>query len=315
MNEGILISLPRRLKSLLLRNMALQSRRDIIAMHLSRTDDEVIFPLIPHIAPIWPPDKRIENVKARRTTFRRLVRNKMIFFKFLQSINPSMKDMLSEVADKADDADSIVNLTRNFQEEQRKKHQRIFEIQTEAYLRAERKKPAWGKVREDEYKNGWQKLPRTSHLVASNGNSNNLPSQTLSERHVSIAKIEESTSMIVQREIQLSRRGKDGELVFPEKNDVIYFPQIYNSNKEVKRPVNDPRFQRLLTSLVPPASKREIEFRHIRNSDSHGTKDAIEYRREYTLQSRLSAKSLHDKWLETMTPQYHKNNVSTSIYN
>lgn len=95
-------------------------------MHLNKTE-EVIFPLIVHITPIWPPEKRMENVKARRTTFRRLVRNKMILLKFLQSIDPSFKaDFASEVAEKVDDKGSIVTLTRNFREKQRQKHQRIY---------------------------------------------------------------------------------------------------------------------------------------------------------------------------------------------
>ena len=120
----------------------MQSTRDMIEMHLNSAD-EVKFPVIPHIAPIWPPDKRIEYVKARKAAFRRFVRKKMILFKFLQSMNSGMKDLFSEVVDSRDDANSIVNLTRNFQEEQRKKHERIFEIQTEAYHRVERKKTAW----------------------------------------------------------------------------------------------------------------------------------------------------------------------------
>lgn len=94
-------------------------------MHLNKTE-EVIFPLIVHITPIWPPEKRIENVKARRATFRRLVRNKMILFKFLQTINPSFKDFASEVAEKVDDKESIVTLARNFREKSKGKNISVF---------------------------------------------------------------------------------------------------------------------------------------------------------------------------------------------
>lgn len=288
-------------------------------MHLNRTE-EVIFPLIPHVTPIWPPEKRIENVKARRANFRRLVRNKMILFKFLQSINPTFKDFVSEVAEKVDDEHNIVSLTRNFHEEQRKKDQRIYEIQMEAFLREERKKSALGKLRESECYCGWQKLPRTS-MVASKGNSNNSTNQTFirdlqltTEKRQDTLKIEDSASTKDQHrklsKAQTFRRSNQDEVVFPQKHDAIYFPQIYRHDKEAKRPVNDPRFERLLTSLVPPANRSETEFRNIgtgRNISS--TKG-----RERTLQSRLSGKSLHEKWLETMEPKYNEKNVSTSFY-
>lgn len=289
-------------------------------MHLNKTE-EVIFPLIVHITPIWPPEKRIENVKARRATFRRLVRNKMILFKFLQTINPSFKDFASEVAEKVDDKESIVTLARNFREEQRQKHQRIYEIQREAYLREERKKIAWDRERENECCCGWQKLPRTS-LVASMENSNNLTGKTFTndfqltnEKSQDTSKIEDITSTNARyRKIskaRTSRRRKDVDVVFLEQNDAIYFPQLYRPDEEVKRPVNDPRFKRLMTSLVPPANKNETEFISRDTSLSKRFKDKAS-----TLQSRLSGKSLHEKWLETMELKYKEKNASrTSIHN
>ena len=296
---------------------AVQSRSDIIA-------EEIIFPLIPHVTPIWPPEKRIENVKARRANFRRLVRNKMILFRFLQSINPTFKDLSSEVvAEKVvdDDGDSIVTLTRNFHEEQRKKHERIYEIQMEAYHRAERKKSVW--VKERELECGWPRLLTRERLVTSKGNSNNLTNnQTLmkdlqlTEKHRTIPKIEDNTSSTKATHRKLSRaqtfiRNSEYELDFPKKNDAIYFPQIYRSDKEAKRPVNDPRFERLLTSLVPPASRSETEFRNRGTSRDKATKG-----KESMLRSRLSGKCLHEKWLGTITPKYNEKNVSTTrIYN
>ena len=261
----------------------MQSTRDMIEMHLNSTD-EVKFPLIPHIAPIWPPDKRIEYVKARKAAFRRFVRKKMILFRFLQSMNSGMKDLFSEVVDSGDDANSIVNLTRNFQEEQRKKHERIFEIQTEAYHRAERKKTAWGKSRFDEDR---CKVPRQSLTVTSKGNLNYSSSQTY------------YTSVIFQRETALLlRRNKTDEVVFPQKNGVMSFPQMDSSNKDAKHPVSDPRFQRLLTCLVPPANKGEFDHE---NMNPRRAKENRGYRRD-KVQSRLSGKTLHEKWLATMTP-------------
>lgn len=294
--------------------MAVQSRSEIIARHLNRTE-EVIFPLIPHVTPIWPPEKRIENVKARRANFRRIVRNKMILFRFLQSINPTFKEFVSEVAEKVDDEDSIVALTRNFQEEQRRKRQRIYEIQTEAFLREERQKRPWDKVRESGYYYDWQKLPRTS-MAANNGNSSNLAhqaftnnSQLTTKKHRDTSKIEDSISGKEQYrkliKVQTYRRSNGEDVVFPQRNDAIYLPQIYRQHKEAKRPINDPRFERLLTSLVPSANRGEADFRNIDASRSISSKG-----RERTLQSRLSGKSLHEKWLETMEPKHNKKNVS-----
>ena len=299
----------------------MQSRSGIIAMHVNRTE-EVIFPLIPHVTPIWPPEKRIENVKARRANFRRLVRNKMILFKFLQSINPTFKDFVSEVVEKVDDEHNIIALTRNFHEEQRIKTQRIYEIQMEAFHREERKKSAWAKVRENEYYGGLQKLPRTS-MVATKGNSNILTDQTLMKdwqltpekrRHTSKIEDHGASTKDQHRELskaQTPRRRKDDEVVFPPQNVAIYLPQIYRQDKEAKRPVNDPRFERLLTSLVPTENRTETEFRDIGTGRSISSTKG----RERTLQSRLSGKSLHEKWLETMEPKYNEKNVSTSFYN
>ena len=279
-------------------------------MHLNKTD-ELMFPLIVHITPIWPPEKRIENVKARRTTFRRLVRNKMILLKFLQSINPSFKDFASEVPEKVDDKESIVTLTRNFREEQRQKHQRVYEIQMEAYLREERKKPAWRRVRDIENSSGWQELPRTS-LTANNSTVQTFTKdfQLTNEKYQDTSNTEELTNAQYRRNSKASttRRSKKVDDIFAEQNDAIYFPQLYRPHKDVKNPVNDPRFERLMTSLVPLADKNEKEFNSRDASLKSGFKDKASI-----LQTRLNGKSLHEKWLETMEPKYNEKNASRVI--
>ena len=302
--------------------MAVQSRSEIIATHLNKTE-EVIFPLIVHITPIWPPEKRIENVKARKGTFRRLVRNKMILFQFLQSINPSFKDFAaSEVRpEKVDDKESIVTLTKNFREQQRQKHQRIYEIQMDAYLREERKKIAWGKVRENKRSSGWQKPPRTS-LAASKEISNNSTVQTFTKdlqltngKYRDTSKVEGVTSSNTPyrrlSKARKTRQSNEVDVVFPEQNDTTSSPQLYRHEKDVKRPVDDPRFERLMTSLVPSAKKIETDF---------SSRDTVLEKRYLDkgsiLQRRLNGKSLHEKWLETMEPKYSEKNASrTSIHN
>lgn len=301
--------------------MAVQSRSEIIATHLNKTE-EVIFPLIVHITPIWPPEKRIENVKARKGTFRRLVRNKMILFQFLQSINPSFKDFaVSEVPEKVDDKESIVTLTKNFREEQRQKHKRIYEIQMDAYLREERKKIAWGRVRGNECNSGWQKPPRTS-LAASKEISNNSTVQTFTkdlqltnEKYRDTSKLENVTSSNTRyrrlTKARKTRRSNEVDVVFPEQNDTTSSPQLYRHDKDVKRPVDDPRFERLMTSLVPSAKKIETDF---------SSRDTVLKKRYLDkasiLQRRLNGKSLHEKWLETMEPKYNEKNASRkSIHN
>ena len=278
--------------------MAVQPSSEVIAMHLNKTD-EVIFPLIVHITPIWPPEKRIENVKARRTTFRRLVRNKMILLKFLQSINPSFKDFASEVEEKVDDKDSIVTLTRNFREEQRQKHQRVYEIQMEAYLREERKKTTWRSVRGIKNSSGWQELPRTS-LTANNSTVQTFTKdfQLTKEKYQDTSNTEDITLTNARyrrnSKAWTTRRSKQVDVVFAEQNDATYLPQLYRSHKDVKHPVNDPRFERLMTSLVPLGNKNETEF----NSREGRFTDKASI-----LKYRLNGKSLHEKWLETMEPK------------
>ena len=278
--------------------MAVQPSSEIIAMHLNKTD-EVIFPLIVHITPIWPPEKRIESVKARRTTFRRLVRNKMIILKFLQSINPSFKDFVSEVAEKVDDKDSIVTLTRNFREEQRQKHQRVYEIQMEAYLREERKKTAWRGIRDIENSSGWQELPRAS-LIANNSTVQTFTKDfQLTEQKYQDTSNPEDITLTNARyrrnsKAWTTRRNKQVDVAFAGQNDAIYFPQLYRPHKDVKHPLNDPRFERLMTSLVPLGNKNETEF----NSREGRFKDKASI-----LKNRLNGKSLHEKWLETMEPK------------
>ena len=313
-------SFPRGERSILRLKMVVQSSSEIIATHLNKTE-QVIFPLIVHITPIWPPEKRIENVKARKGTFRRLVRNKMILFQFLQSINPSFKDFASsEVPEKVDDKESIVTLTKNFREEQRQKHQRIYEIQMDAYLREERKKNAWGRVRGNKCSSGWQKLPRTS-LAASKEISNNSTVQTfmkdlqLTNEHRDTSNVEDVTSSITRyrrlSKARKTRRSNEVDVVFPEQNDTTSSPQLYRHEKDIKRPVDDPRFERLMTSLVPSAKKIETDF---------SSRDTVLKKRYLDkasiLQRRLNGKSLHEKWLETMEPKYNEKNASrTSIHN
>ena len=312
---------PAERKVSVLRNMAVQSSSEIIATHLNKTQ-EVIFPLIVHVTPIWPPEKRIEIVKARRTTFRRLVRNKMIIVKFLQSISPSFKGFASEVAENVDDKDSIVTLTRNFCEEQRQKRQRIYEIQMEAYLREERKKTAWGRARENDWSCGWQKLPKAS-LAASNDISNNSAVQTFKkdfqltnekyqDTHSKFEDVAQTNALYRRNgKAKTTRRSKEMDAVFGEHDEAIYFPQLYRPDKDVKHPVNDPRFERLMALLVPPAKKNETGFSSRDASLTKRFKDKASI-----LQNRLNGKSLHEKWLETMEPNYNKKNASrTNIHN
>lgn len=105
--------------------------------------------------------------------------------------------------------------------------------------------------------------------------------------------------MIFQRETALLlRRNKTDEVVFQKKNGVMNFPQMGSSNKDAKHPVSDPRFQRLLTCLVPPANKGEFDHE---NMNSRREKENRGYKRD-KVQSGLSGKTLHEKWLATMTP-------------
>ena len=304
--------------------MAVRSRKDITGMQLSGTE-AYIFPLIPHVTPIWPLEKRIENMKVRKTKYWRLVRNKMIVFRFLQSINPTITDLFSRVADEDEYGSNIVTLTRNFEEEQRRKHERVYEIQLEAYLRAEKKKNIWDKVQERECATEWR---TTRGSLAAMKRNSTLRSQSyrLTEKNRATAKIdllhqlgvqalnhkEDSTSKKAQQrkfKAQTFRRLKE-EFALPVKADEVYLPHIYRSSKGAKRPLIDPRFERLLNSLIPSPNKREKEFAY---TDVSGHTDDTE--KKMASNARLSGESLHEKWKETMAPNYNGKNVSNKLPN
>lgn len=306
--------------------MAVQSARDVTTlMHLSGTEGS-IFPLIPHVAPIWPLEKRMENVKPRKTTFWKLVRNKMIVLRFLQSINPTITDLFSQVADEEELLGSnIVALTRNFQEEEKRKHERVFQIQMEAYRRAEKKKSVWDKAREREWATEWRVT--TERLPARNGYSTTLTSQ--SQRLTRNSRATTKIHHLHQHDIQTLDHNEDftpakaqqrkhkaqtfrslkEEFGFAEETHGIYLPHISRNGLGAKRPLNDPRFERLLNSLIPPPNKREKEFR---NTGSNRNKDIRE--KETVSSARLSGKSLQKKWPETMAPKYNAKNVSNSKF-
>ena len=301
--------------------MAVQTRGGTItAMNLSDTKDS-IFPLISHVAPIWPLEKRIEKMKARKPTFWRLVRNKITVLRFLQSINPTMKGLFLQVTDEEELGSNIVALTRNFQEEQRKKYERMYEIQMEAYLRAEKKKSVWDKGRDRECATEWRTTreslangKRTSTILTSK--SLRLGEQTRATKKIRCqtdiqtrSHKEDNTKSQQRRYKAQSFRSLKEEFVFPERNDEIYLPQIYGNGKGAKRPINDPRFERLLNSLIPPPNNRG---RELRNTNASRNKDAKE--KESVSSDRLSGKNLHEKWQESTATKHNDKNVSKSVH-
>ena len=116
--------------------------------------DETSFPIISHVDPIWPRQKRNEKMETRKSSYWQLVRKKMIVMRFLRSIHPEMRvDFFLDETDKEQSGSNISALKRNFLEEQRKKYERVREIQMEAYRRRENQKTVWETSREHECAN------------------------------------------------------------------------------------------------------------------------------------------------------------------
>ena len=293
--------------------MAIQTRRNVTAMQLDKAEGS-FFPLIPHVTPIWPPDKRIEKMKPRRSTYWRLVRNKMIVLRFLQSINPTITDLFSKVLDEEESGSNIVTLTKNFREEQRKKYERVYEIQMEAYLREEKKKSIWEKVRDCECATHEWRTTRES-LATRKRNSTNVTDRTratakidlLGEHDIQTANSNENdTSSKTQQKKYKAQtfRSLKEDFGLPVKTDEIYLPQIYGRRKGAKRPMNDPRFQRLLDALIPPQDKKEEDFGT--STDKSRNKTTAEM--ETVSRGRLNGRSLHEKWKETTAPMNTRKN-------
>ena len=266
--------------------MEIQNRRDVTAMQLGRAEGS-FFPLIPpHVTPIWPPDKRIEKMRPTKSTYWRLVRNKMIVLRFLQSINPTITDLFSKALDEEKSESNIMTLTKNFREEQRKKYERVHEIQMEAYLREEKKKSAWDKVRETECAT-YEWRTTGGSLATRKRNSTNLTDKTRAPAKIDLLrehdiqtlnnKGDDTSAKIQQRKYKAQTfRSLKEDFGLPVKTDEIYLPQIHGSRKGAKRPMNDPRFQRLLDALIPPLDKKEEEFRTSKDKSRNKTTTEME---------------------------------------
>lgn len=299
--------------------MAVQTKRNVTALQLGKTEGS-LFPLISHISPIWPQEKRIERGKSRKVTRWRLVRNKMIIVRFLQSINPALTDLFSNVVDEEEKGTNIVTLTRNFQEEQRKKQKRVHEIQMEAYLRAEKTKSNWEKVRENQC-TADLRITRESLATKKRNSMTNLTNQSLRLTSTDQATIKYCSSRTRQVDIHLlgnkdsdtsakSRQRKSNSQTFkslkeefssPRDTDVTSLPPIYRGSSCAIRPTNDPRFQRLLLSLIPPMNKTNFSIR----SDITRNKATVET--EITV-SKGGLTENRNKRKETMVPIYNDKN-------
>jgi len=281
--------------------MAVPNRREITTKNLGDRK-EGIFPLIPHVAPICPLDKRIEKVRARKTSFWRRVRNKMIVLNFLQSLRPSMTDLFLQITNEEEQASNIVTLTRNFEEEQRKKFQRLYEIQIDAFFKAENKKSEWEKLRDREW--------RTTTLPDVNSTRISMLLTRKSEKLAETNGAAGKTRCQSDRLTEDASNSKDPEqrkhkaqsfrtlkerFSFQERNEEIYSPGIWQNSKSAEGPIHDPRFQRLLKALIPPSNQAENGFTKITNTNH----SKVSRENENALSARLGRKSPNEKWQET----------------
>lgn len=265
---------------------------------------EGIFPLIPHVAPIWPLDKRIEKIRARKASFWRRVRNKMIVLNFLQSLNPTMTDLFLQITNEEEEGSNIVTLIRNFQEEQRKKYQRLYKVQIDAFFRAENKKSEWDKLRDREWRT--TTLPdvnskRTSMLLTgkseklaeTNGTARKTSCQSDIQIHKRLTEDPSNSKDPEQRKHKAqSFTTLKEEFSFQERHDEIYFPGIWQTGKRAQRPIHDPRFQRLLKVLIPPSNQTQNGFTDI-------DRGKVSRENENPLSARLGRKSPNEKCRET----------------
>lgn len=295
--------------------MAVSNRREITTKDPGDRK-EGILPLIPHVAPIWPLDKRIEKVRARKASFWKLVRNKMIVLNFLQSLSPTMTDLFLQITNEEEHASNIVTLTRNFEEEQRKKFQRLHEIQSDAFFRAENKKSEWDKLRDREWRT--TTLPdvnstgismlltrKSEKLAGTNGAAGKTRCQSdrLTE-DASNSKHPEQRKHKAQSFRTLKERFS-----FQERNEEIYSPGIWQNSKRAEGPIHDPRFQRLLKALVPPSNQAQNGFTKITNTNH----DKVSREKENALSARLGRKSPNEKLGETRVVKSSEKNVPKPV--
>jgi len=238
-------------------------------MSLEKTD-ELSFPFIPHVNPIWPKNKRPAKMKTRKTSHWRLVRNRMIVLRFLRSLHPEMPaDLLPNVVEKDENGSNISALTKIFHDEQRQKFKRLQEIQMEAYLRAESQKNVWEKLRERKC-TFERKTTRDHHFIDSNFHLPNENRKTLGENR---AKTKLVSALRFNAEFREGHiRNKDRRTKFEARSFIDLkeehclsgrtgqtwsLPQINHKSCERTKlnASRDPRFQRLLNSLIPPQDK------------------------------------------------------------
>lgn len=238
-------------------------------MSLERTD-ELSFPFVPHVNPIWPKNRRPDKMKTRKTSHWRLVRNRMIALRFLRSLHPEMPaDLFPNVVEKDENGSDISALTKHFHDEQRQKFKRLQEIQMEAYLRAESQKNVWEKQRERKF-TFERKTTREHHFIDNNHYSISENRTTSGETRAKTkldsavrpngefreghtrnkdrrSKFEACSFIDLKKEYCLSRRT----------GQTCSLPQIHHESCERAKQTasRDPRFQRLLNSLIPPQDK------------------------------------------------------------
>ncbi|XP_029201041.2 uncharacterized protein LOC114965509 [Acropora millepora] len=238
-------------------------------MSLEKTD-ELSFPFIPHVNPIWPKNKRPAKMKTRKTSHWRLVRNRMIVLRFLRSLHPEMPaDLLPNVVEKDENGSNISELTKIFHNEQRQKFKRLQEIQMEAYIRAESQKNVWEKLRERKC-TFERKTTRDHHFIDSNFH---LPNENRKTPGEDRAKTKLDSAVRFNAEFREGHiRNKDRRTKFEARSFIdlkeehclsrrtdqtCSLPQINHKSCERTKlnASRDPRFQRLLNSLIPPQDK------------------------------------------------------------
>ena len=270
--------------------------------------DETSFPIISHVDPIWPREKRNEKMETRKSSYWQLVRKKMIVMRFLRSIHPEMTvDFFLDETDKEQSGSNISALKRNFLEEQRKKYERLREIQMEAYRRRENQKTVWEKFREHECANEWRRA-RESKIQNRKRDSGyltceyrrildaNRATTKLSSSHLLDVQFLENTKQDTKQNND-RRQSKHKARSFIDLKEEYCFkgqtclPEIHHKKSEdVQRLAsNDPRFQRLLHSLIPPEDKGE---KYSRASSSKSCKKAGTAKREPVLTARPKTKTV-----------------------
>ena len=234
--------------------MELQSGSQLDAVQPSMHKDPPILPLIPHVTPIWPSDKRLDNSKARRKNFRRVLKNRIILVRFLRNLNPAAKvEFLPDVGAKdTEDASNIVLLTKRFLEERKEKLKRVHQIQMEAFLREEKSKTLRNKLREYQY--GWEtKTDRRKKETLNPAMADELSKELNRKNEADKFRMKIHP---VRYELPVSRTRKETRKTYNDQNVNIRFSSIYSHRSDAvpyncQKPTDDPRFQRLISVLVP----------------------------------------------------------------